>query len=196
MGINLLPSNIIENYEMHEYRHACAILKYDFETEWNEIIQILSNFTLNQSDILKDGGSKSPISTKLDSKFYELGWEEKQFKTQVMIDETPHDSPTHKVDCFKNRIALEVEWNNKDPFYDRDLNNFRLLFELNAISVGIIVTRCSELQKIFKELGKGKSYGNSTTHLGKLIPKIAGKGGGGCPILVFGIKPTLYNSEN
>jgi len=33
------------------------------------------------------------------------------------------DSPTHKVDCYKNRIALELEWNNKDPFFDRDLNN-------------------------------------------------------------------------
>ena len=27
---------------------------------------------------------------------------------------------------FKNRIAVEMEWNNKDPFYDRDLNNFRI----------------------------------------------------------------------
>jgi len=33
------------------------------------------------------------------------------------------------VDCFKNRVAIEVEWNNKDPFYDRDLNNFRLLYD-------------------------------------------------------------------
>jgi hypothetical protein len=33
--------------------------------------------------------------------------------------------PTHKIDNFKNRIGLEVEWNNKTEFYDRDLNNFR-----------------------------------------------------------------------
>jgi len=102
------------------------------------------------------------------------------------------DSPTHKVDCFKNGIALEVEWNNKDPFYDRDLNNFRLLFDLRAISVGIIVTRCDELQAIFNTLGRGKSYGMATTHMGKLLPKIEGGGGGGCPILVFGIKKALY----
>gem|GEM_PF-3417229 len=31
------------------------------------------------------------------------------------------------------------EWNKKDPFFDRDLNNFRLLFDLRAVSVGIIV---------------------------------------------------------
>jgi hypothetical protein len=101
-------------------------------------------------------------------------------------------TPTHKVDCYKNRVALEIEWNNKDPFFDRDLNNFRLLFELHAISIGVIITRCDNLQTIFENLGRGSSYGNSTTHMSKLIPRIEGGGGGGCPILVFGIKDKLY----
>ena len=38
-------------------------------------------------------------------------------------------------------FALEIEWNNKDPFYDRDLNNFRLLFELRTVSVGVASRR-------------------------------------------------------
>ena len=59
---------------------------------------------------------------------------EKEFQTQVVVDEHTMDTPTHKIDCFRNSIALEIEWNNKDPFYDRDLNNFRLLFDLRAIS--------------------------------------------------------------
>ena len=66
-------------------------------------------------------------------------------------------TPTHKVDCYKNRVALEVEWNNKDPFFDRDLNNFRLLFDLRAIDAGVIITRCTELQKIFNQLGRGRA---------------------------------------
>jgi hypothetical protein len=32
------------------------------------------------------------------------------------------------LDWFKSGVGLEMEWNNKDPFYDRDLNKFRLLF--------------------------------------------------------------------
>jgi len=67
-----------------------------------------------------------------------------------------------------------------------------LLFDLRVISVGVIITRCSELQLLFDELGKGKSYGNSTTHWNKLIPRLEGGSGGGCPVLVFGITRGLY----
>ncbi len=108
------------------------------------------------------------------------------------MDETVYESPTHKVDCLKGRVALELEWNNKDPFFDRDLNNFRLLFDLRAIDVGVIITRSSALQAIFKSLGKGDSYGNSTTHHQKLWPRIEGGGGGGCPVLTFAITPNLF----
>jgi Restriction endonuclease BglII len=33
-------------------------------------------------------------------------------------------------------VALEIEWNNKDPFFDRDLENFKRLHAEGAISVG------------------------------------------------------------
>jgi hypothetical protein len=67
-----------------------------------------------------------------------------------------------------------------------------LLFELRAISVGVIITRCDELQTIFDGLGRGHSYGASTTHMSKLLPRIQGGAGGGCPLLVFGITSKLY----
>jgi hypothetical protein len=85
-----------------------------------------------------------------------------------------------------------VEWSNKDPFFDRDLNNFRLLFELRAISAGVIITKSNELRSIFEQLGIWSKYGTSTTWMSKLIPRIEGGGGGGCPILVFGITGKLY----
>jgi hypothetical protein len=110
----------------------------------------------------------------------------------VVVDEHTMDTPTHKVDCFRNRVAIEIEWDNKDPFYDRDLNNFRLLFDLRAISVGVIITRCDELQEIFKKSGRGASSGASTTHMSKLLPRIEGGSGAGCPLLVIGISKELY----
>ncbi len=192
MGIELLPSFIRQNYEVHEWKHACAILKEDFPSEWDDILTVLTAFRLNKSWITNPGGRKSKISEFIDNFLYERNWIEKEFKTQVVVDQNTVDTPTHKVDCFRNRVALEIEWNNKGPFYDRDLNNFRLLFDLRAISVGVIITRCDDLQDIFNALGRGASYGASTTHMSKLLPRIKGGSGAGCPLLVFGISKLLY----
>lgn len=192
MAISSLPEFIRENYEVHEWKHATAILEHDFPAEWQDIIDVLTDFRLRKSYIATGGGNKSDVAGVLDRAFFLKGWREKDFQTQVVVDGNAIDSPTHKVDCLKNRIALEIEWNNKDPFYDRDLNNFRLLFELRAISVGIIVTRCDELQSIFNSLGRGASYGASTTHMSRLLRRLEGGSGGGCPVLAFGIRATLY----
>jgi hypothetical protein len=192
MTIDLLPRFVQTNYEVHEWKHACAILKQDFRSEWDDIVEVLTAFRLRREHIVAPGGGKSDVSESLDSQFYARDWSERKFETKIVIDDAELQSPTHKVDCFKNSVALEIEWNNKDPFFDRDLNNFRLLFELRAIHVGVIVTRCDELQKLFDELDKGKSYGASTTHMSKLLPRIEGGGGGGCPLLVFGISRSLY----
>ena len=192
MGLNLLPDFIREYYDVYEWKHACAILQADFPAEWRDITDTPTNFRLKRSWITKGGGRKSEVSAAIDGCLYALGWREKKFATLISVDGLKMESPTHQIDCFKNRVALEIEWNNKDPFYDRDLNNFRLLFDLRAVSVGIIVTRCDDLQDIFNELGRGLSYGASTTHLGKLLPRLEGGGGGGCPILVFGITKKLY----
>ena len=70
-----------------------------------------------------------------------------------------------------------------------------LLFDLRAISVGLIMTRCDELQGIFDDLGRGKSYGMSTTHMSKLLPRIEGGGGAGCPIIVIGITKQIYEED-
>ncbi len=86
-------------------------------------------------------------------------WREKGFDARIVVDGDEYVTPTHKVDCYIGRVALEVEWNNKDPLYDRDLNNFRLLFELRAIDVGVIVTRSDELQEIFADLGRAQASG-------------------------------------
>jgi hypothetical protein len=195
MTINLFSDFIRNNYEIHEWKHATTILKGDFRTEWDDLIAVLTEFRLKKSWITIGGGSKSLVADYLDTNLGKRGWVEKGFDTKVIVDNIESASPTHKVDCYKNKIAMEIEWNNKDPFFDRDLNNFRLLFDLRAISVGIIITRCDELQNIFKELGRGASYGASTTHMGKLLPRILGGSGGGCPLLAIGIKSTLYEED-
>jgi len=131
----------------------------------------------------------------LDDYLLARGWAAKHFDIAIDVDGEEIKTPTHEIDNFKNRVGVEVEWNNKTEFYDRDLNNFRLLHELRVLSVGVIITRVSELQELFKGIGIGKKYGASTTHWDKLLPKIDGGGSGGCPILAIGITADCYDAN-
>lgn len=193
MSIYDLNGYFHQKYQFIDWGHAYAILKNDFPQQLEDILQVLAGFELRKSNILARGGGKTKIAGYIDDQLYAKGWNEKQFETSVIIDGQVLNTPTHKVDCVKGRVALDIEWNNKTEFYDRDLNNFRLLHSLRAISVGVLIVRTSELQTaVFNPLGVGDKYGASTTHLDKLIPKIHGGGAGGCPLLVIGIKPASY----
>lgn len=184
---------ISRNYEVFDWRNAAAILRYVHTSEFDDVVGVLSSFQLLHSQLAVGGGSKSGMAKSIDSALYEKGWKEKSFDTQIVVDGKATPSPTHKVDCFKGKVALEMEWNNKDPFFDRDLNNFRLLFDLQVVDLGIIVTRTTELQSVLEGAGRAKTtFGKATTHTQKLFPKIRGGGAGGCPVLVFGIKPEAY----
>lgn len=183
------PEPIPTKFRIYNYRHADIILRYGFPDEYQDLLKVLSEYQLLYSHILQPGGNKGPISQGLEQVFTELGWVEKKWDIDVLIDGESRDSPTHKVDYYRNRVAVETEWNNKDPFYDRDLNNFRLLHSLDVISLGVIITRATELNEVLYTLRNKGSFGASTTHHGKVLPKIAGGGAAECPLLIFAIKP-------
>ncbi|MDX2265233.1 MAG: BglII/BstYI family type II restriction endonuclease [Hyphomicrobiales bacterium] len=196
--VHLVPPDVTAAYEVQEWRNAAGVLLTAQPTEWEDILHTLRNFRFLRSEVLLGGGRKSVIAQKLDDLLLERGWRERKFATKIRVDDREWDSPTHKIDCFKGRVGLEIEWNNKDPFFDRDLNNFRLLFDLRVIDVGVIITRSSHLQDIFSGLGKkvANKYGSSTTHMDKLLPRLEGGGGGGCPVLVFGITRESYVEDD
>lgn len=193
--IHLVPDDLRARYHVKEWRNATGVLETACPEQWNDIQAVLRGFRLLKSEVIVGGGNRSLISRRIDGAFYARGWQEKGFATAITVDGRTTDSPTHAVDCLKDGVAVEMEWNNKDPFFDRDLNNFRLLFDLRAIQVGVIITRSWELQEIFKQLGKGKSYGKATTHHEKLWPKVEGGGGGGCPVLTFAIRPANFEDD-
>jgi len=195
MALDLIPEDIRQAWMVDDWRHAAAVLTQDYPSEWNDILQTLRDFRLTREHIVSPGGRLSAVSEYFNYSFAARGWVEKGFETSMVVDGDPTDTPTHKVDCFKNEVALEIEWNNKDPFYDRDLNNFRLLFELRAVSVGVIITKTQDCIDIYGELGRGKSTGQSTTVWHKLIPRIQGGGAAGCPVLSFGITRAVYEGE-
>ena len=56
--------------------------------------------------------------------------------------------------------------------------------------MGVILTRSTELRDVFNDIGKNMDM--STTHLDKLIPRLEGGGGGGCPVVVIAITKETY----
>jgi hypothetical protein len=108
MGKELLPAFILEHYEVHEWKHACAILRQDFPAEWSDLVAVLTEFRLRRSQIVEGGGSKSDVAKSIDQALYERGWQEKKFETQIVVDGSAVDSPTHSVDCFKNRAIKDT----------------------------------------------------------------------------------------
>jgi hypothetical protein len=194
MSVELIPEALRGRFRFEERNHAAAVLAADFPNEFADIVACLTAFTLKRSEIVVGGGGRSAIPIAIDGFLVNRGWTEKKFNIEITADGNQIPIPTHKIDNFKNRVGVEVEWNNKTEFYDRDLNNFRLLNGLNVLSVGVIITRVSELQTLFDSLGIGQKYGPSTTHWNKLIPKIDGGGAGQCPILMVGIGTDAYDA--
>ena len=134
MGLESIPQAVRGKYHIEERGHASAILASDYPNEFRDIMDCLAEFVLRRTHILAPGKGKSPISDTLDDFLQERGWEEKSFDIKITIDGNPVPIPTHKIDDFKNEVGLEIEWNNKTEFYDRDLNNFRSLKGLPQVT--------------------------------------------------------------
>src|SRR5947209_4339981 len=127
MGLEVIPKEVLETYHVEERRHACAILSVDFPNELRDVVECLQEFRLLRGEIEVGGGGKTKIARRFDSFLAARDWKEKSIKVGRQIGERLVESETHKVDFSKGRVAVEVEWNNKDPFFSRDLNAFRLL---------------------------------------------------------------------
>jgi len=111
--VHLVPDDVREHYHVKEWRNAAGVLSTASPAEWQDILEVLRGFRLFKSEVVVGDGNRSLISRRIGSTFYTRGWQEKGFETSITVDETKYDSPTHAVDCLKNGVALEMEWNNK-----------------------------------------------------------------------------------
>ena len=58
---SLVPHRLQELYEVHEWRHASAVLAQDFSSQWQDIIDVLGQFRLRRSEIVQGGGGLSEV---------------------------------------------------------------------------------------------------------------------------------------
>lgn len=184
-------------------RYADNILAYSFPQRFADIVSNLQDYYIDYPTDLKVGGGSRALHTKRhDDGLIARGWSQHNVEIEKRVDGRPiFRVKNHEIDVFSMGddgnypgIAVEMEWNNKDPFFHRDLNNFQALHREGVIAVGVIVTRGPRLSEVLKYLGKtgeypASKYGESTTHWNKLTPMIDMGAGGECPLLCIGIEP-------
>lgn len=144
-------------FQVEFHSHAQAILLIDFPEAAAELEAALSNATIPIEEIIAGGGGEAKGTQRLRRALAAIGWRKTKFVVEKRINDVPRESQSHEVDHVREfdsgaRIALEIEWNNKDPFYDRDLENFKRLHADGAISVGVIITRGTALQTNLRTL--------------------------------------------
>lgn len=108
-------------------------------------------------EIIKGGGGESPVTQRIRHAFADqYHWTKHRFEIQKIVDGIERESISHEIDHVKKfengTIAFELEWNNKDPFFDRDLENFKRLHADGVISVGGILTRGESLHESLENL--------------------------------------------
>ena len=150
-----LSGLIAKGFEIKFLSHAKSILAGDFPRALTEIGNVLNAIELPISEIIGSGGGETKFTQRLRRSLASLGWEKHEFVIARTIDGLQSESTSHEVDHVKKyrnagAIALEIEWNNKDAFFDRDLENFKRLHAEGAISVGVLITRGASLQAALK----------------------------------------------
>lgn len=79
MALSDIPKALHKKFEIHEWRHASAILINDYASEWADVQDVLSRFRLKKTDVIAPGGRKSAISEWMDKELTAKGWVEKKF---------------------------------------------------------------------------------------------------------------------
>lgn len=135
--------------------HAEAILAHDFPGELSLLARVLQEFRISLDEVIRGGGGEAGLTQRLRHELSDLNWRKHNFSVETVVDGRARTGISHEVDHVKfaeaGALALEIEWNNKDPFFDRDLENFHRLHALSAISLGIVVTRGASMQDSFLE---------------------------------------------
>lgn len=146
-----------QGFQIEFHSHAEAIIQVDFPSAVEELEAALSSATVPIEEIIAGGGGEAKGTQRLRRKLTDLEWPKAVFIVERRINGVPRESQSHEIDHVRtfedgSRIALEIEWNNKDPFFDRDLENYKRLHADGAISVGVIVTRGASLHNNMRNL--------------------------------------------
>jgi len=151
----MLELLIKRGFEVLALHHAEAILTHDMPEALTDIESVLRDMELPVEELVRGGGGEGQLTQRTRHALVNCGWNKHNFEIKKIVDGEEKESVSHEIDHVKHFasgvFALEIEWNNKDPFFDRDLENFKRLHADGVISIGGIITRGSSLQNSLRE---------------------------------------------
>ena len=151
-----LSALIAKGFQIEFHSHARAILTVDFPEALVELEEVLLGVTIPIEEIIAGGGGEAKGTQRLRRALNAKSWRKTTFEIKKIINGREREAISHEIDHVKEfplgNVALEIEWNNKDPFFDRDLENFKRLHSDGAISVGVIITRGQSLHENMRSL--------------------------------------------
>jgi hypothetical protein len=137
-GLSVLST---KGFQIEFLSHAKAILSVDFPEALNDLESALAHLTIPIEEVIAGGGGEAKGTQRLRKALNTLKWVKTKFEIKKIINNRELESISHEIDHVKEfpsgTVALEIEWNNKDPFFDRDLENFKRLHADGAISLGL-----------------------------------------------------------
>ena len=137
-------------FNVQAQNHAVAVLTRDFPNPLKELCAILLGFQIQDVELIRRGGGEAKPTQRLRTAFTDRQWIKRNIAIVKIVDGKRKSALSHEIDHVRTdeagSIALEIEWNNKDTFFDRDLENFQRLHSEGVISVGIIITRGKSFQ--------------------------------------------------
>lgn len=219
---HIFPARVLERYKFAETRNAAIILKVSNPEAFLQIVEVLEDFSLSADDLTTPGGQESGLAARLNRTFRNRGWREARVDTLIRLslhltpwgDETIATLPIsiietlnqgYKVDNFRDRVALDVEWNAKDGNLDRDISAYRALYDAALIDMGVLISRTLDLRDLARRVGVARGMADAaarrllntttTTNDRKLIPRLTRGDAGGCPVLAVFISPDTFQED-
>jgi hypothetical protein len=153
--------------------HAEAILKHDMASAVDELEFVLADIAIPADELVHGGGGEGELTQRMRKSLANTyGWRKHNFEIKKIVDGKEKESISHEIDHMKvfpeGTFVLEIEWNNKDPFFDRDLENFKRLHADGVISIGAIITRGASLQDGMREIIEAFARKEGIDELSKL----------------------------
>ncbi len=120
-----------KGFEIETLHHAEAILTHDMPSVAVQLEEILLDLRVSVEELVRGGSGEAGITKRLRRTLTHRGWKKHGFQTRKIVNGEEKEATSHKVDHVlrleTGTFGLELEGNNKDAFFDRDLGKFRRL---------------------------------------------------------------------